>query len=171
MPRIANTAIYLHCNIPAEGPVSALPQQARDVCTKSDEGSSWLTTLTCSCCLQREGDITYNGRSLKEFIPERTAAYVTQYDNVSHLQSIGPNFTAGLSLQSLLQNKAENCDASLHLLGHHELFSRHQCLEPQQQCLPALISFRRYEYVCSDGACCSPDELSAKRLASRFYCL
>ncbi|KAK9865807.1 hypothetical protein WJX84_001141 [Apatococcus fuscideae] len=31
--------------------------------------------------MSREGDITYNGRSLKEFIPERTAAYVTQYDN------------------------------------------------------------------------------------------
>ena len=30
--------------------------------------------------LQRAGTITYNGVPLSEFVPERTAAYVTQFD-------------------------------------------------------------------------------------------
>ena len=33
--------------------------------------------------MQVKGSITYNGATFKEFIPERTAAYVTQYDEVS----------------------------------------------------------------------------------------
>ena len=33
--------------------------------------------------MQRTGDITYNGAQLSEFVPERTSAYVTQFDNVS----------------------------------------------------------------------------------------
>ena len=33
-----------------------------------------------SSCMQRTGDITYNGATFKEFVPERTSAYVTQYD-------------------------------------------------------------------------------------------
>lgn len=32
--------------------------------------------------LQRTGEVSYNGALLKEFIPERTSAYVTQYDDV-----------------------------------------------------------------------------------------
>lgn len=27
-----------------------------------------------------EGDITYNGHKLNEFVPQRTSAYISQYD-------------------------------------------------------------------------------------------
>lgn len=27
-----------------------------------------------------EGDISYNGYNLKEFVPQKTAAYISQYD-------------------------------------------------------------------------------------------
>ena len=32
------------------------------------------------CGLQRTGSITYNGATFDKFVPERTSAYVTQYD-------------------------------------------------------------------------------------------
>ena len=37
----------------------------------------------CVCdVLQISGDITYNGHSFDEFVPQRTSAYVNQYDEV-----------------------------------------------------------------------------------------
>lgn len=32
--------------------------------------------------LQMDGEVTYNGHSFEDFVPERTAAYVNQYDEV-----------------------------------------------------------------------------------------
>ena len=40
----------------------------------------WLTN--CSNPLQVTGEVTYNGHTFNEFVPERTAAYVNQYDEV-----------------------------------------------------------------------------------------
>ena len=30
---------------------------------------------------QQSGRVTYNGKGLEEFVPQRTSAYVSQYDN------------------------------------------------------------------------------------------
>ena len=39
--------------------------------------ASWLTLRWR---LQRSGTVTYNGKTFDQFVPERTSAYVTQYD-------------------------------------------------------------------------------------------
>jgi ABC-type multidrug transport system ATPase subunit len=31
--------------------------------------------------IQKSGRVTYNGEGLEEFVPQRTSAYVSQYDN------------------------------------------------------------------------------------------
>ena len=46
-------------------------------CTPSTGG--WLAD-TALWDLQRSGTITYNGKTFDQFVPERTSAYVTQYD-------------------------------------------------------------------------------------------
>ena len=33
---------------------------------------------------QISGDITYNGQTFKDFVPERTSAYINQYDEASY---------------------------------------------------------------------------------------
>ena len=31
-------------------------------------------------CMQVSGNVTYNGHGMEEFVPERTAAYISQHD-------------------------------------------------------------------------------------------
>lgn len=67
------------------------------------QGSNGKTAGLCARCmlleddaltrrahaeLQVQGSITYNGATLNEFIPERTSAYITQFDNVSFYLAI-----------------------------------------------------------------------------------
>ena len=39
-----------------------------------------LSSYSCCLLVQVKGNITYNGRTFKEFVPVRTASYITQYD-------------------------------------------------------------------------------------------
>ena len=39
-----------------------------------------VTILVNIFSLQVEGDITYNGYKLDEFVPQKTSAYISQYD-------------------------------------------------------------------------------------------
>ena len=41
---------------------------------RTDVDSAWWFQVT--------GEITYNGHTFKEFVPQRTSAYVNQYDEV-----------------------------------------------------------------------------------------
>ena len=53
-------------------------------------------------CLQRTGEVTYNGVGFKEFIPERTSAYVTQYDDVRLTWTAAPMSQFSLGWPTML---------------------------------------------------------------------
>ena len=56
-----------------------LPADEEDqpACTVA-EVSAWNV---CPLCLQTTGKVTFNGKTFREFLPQRTAAYIDQVDN------------------------------------------------------------------------------------------
>nr|CAB3494159.1 unnamed protein product [Digitaria exilis] len=62
-------------------------------------------------CIQVSGDISYNGYRLDEFVPEKTAAYISQYD--LHIPEITVRETLDFSAQCQgVGNRAGNCSCS-----------------------------------------------------------
>ena len=46
-------------------------------------GNAWMVSspqvpAALPCCVQVSGEITYNGKTFDQFIPERSAAYISQ---------------------------------------------------------------------------------------------
>ncbi len=70
-----------------------------------------------SSCLQVSGEVTYNGHPLREFVPQRVAAYISQVDvHIAELtvretldfsaRCQGPGFKVDL-LRDLIKKEAE----------------------------------------------------------------
>lgn len=50
----------------------------------------------CSCMAQVSGEVTYNGHTLDEFFPQRTASYVEQTDQ--HIAELTVNFSLAFAV-------------------------------------------------------------------------
>lgn len=75
--------------------------------------------------MQKSGTITYNGKTFKQFVPERTSAYVTQYDE--HMAELTVRETLDFSrrVQGAGNRPGESPAKLLLLLLNHHMVHQH----------------------------------------------
>lgn len=91
---------------------------------------------------QMHGDITYNGSGLHEFVPQRTASYVSQVDDHIGEMTVRETFDFSVRLAAVYECAAK-LNAYLGMRSLHALLLSKPC----KLCLPGLMDLHAYVYV------------------------
>lgn len=72
--------------------------------------------------MQMTGKVTYNGRNLTDFIPQRTYSYVSQYDLHHTEMTVRETLDFARLMLGGAESAGEHQNINMHVLGHFLIY-------------------------------------------------